>query len=141
MGVGTLIATIIGKAARRDPTTFISAFSMWAMMCGLSLMLPETVFGKVQSYDAMNTIYPHEFAWGLVMFFDGVLLQVSVLARKVPFRASVAAFSAVLWMMLGSMMLFSAWAYSYFSVVGGFSVWGAVGCFMAIEQWIHNPED
>lgn len=139
--MGALIVTLIGKAARRDPTTFISAFSMWAMMCGTSLLLPEKVFGKVQSYDAMNMLYPNEVAWGLIMFLNGVLLQVSVIVNKVPFRSSIAAFSAVLWMMLGSLMLFSTWAHGYFSVVGGFSVWGAIGCFMAIEQWIHNPED
>lgn len=110
-------------------------------MCGVSIMLPEKVFGKVPSYDVMNAIYPHEFAWGLVMFLNGVLLQGSVLSSRVPFRSSIAAFSAVLWMMFGSLMLLSAWRHGYFAVVGGFSVWGALGCFMAIEQWIHNPED
>ncbi len=136
-----MVITLLGEASRRDPTTFVGAFGMWGILCGISIVLPDDVFGKVSAYDTMNMIYPHENMWGMVMLLDGIMLQLSVLVKRVPFRSSIAAFSAVLWMMLGSLMLFSAWAHGYFSVVGGFSVWGAIGCFMAIEQWIHNPED
>lgn len=136
-----MLTVITGKAARRDPTTFIAAFSMWAMLCGFSLILPGNIFERTNIYQSLDAILPQDYLWGWAMFLDGAALQVSIFIHRVSVKSSVAAFSAVLWMMLGSLIMMSAWANHFFSVSGAFSIWGALGCFLAITQWIYNPED
>ena len=136
-----MLMMLAGRASRRDPTTFIAAFGMWSIICSVSLLLPGNVFERTNVYGSMATIYPEDFWWGIVMCADGLLLQSSLFSRRVSFKSSVAAFSAVLWMMIGSLMLFDGWTQGFFVITGAYSVWGAIGCFMAITQWIYSGGD
>lgn len=135
------MALVVDKAVRRDPTTFIACFAMWALLCGIALVLPGNTFQRVTIYDAMASIHNVDHHWGMVMAVDGLLLYASIFLSSVSAKSTIAALSSVLWMMLGMLMLLGAGANGYFSVAGAFSVWGALGCFMAITQWVHTPED
>lgn len=114
---------------------------MWGVICAISLLLPGNVFKQTNVYSAMENIYPHDFWWGIAMLLDGLALQLSIFFRTTSIKSVIAAFSAVFWMMIGSLMLFSAAANGFFAIVGAYSVWGALGCFLAITQWVHHPED
>lgn len=131
----------VGLAPHRDPTTFIGAFAMWALMCGMSLVLPGDVFGQVQSYNLMEYVYPHELRWGYLMIVNGVLLVASLFTSSIAFRCAIAGGSAALWTFCGVLMCVASYQAGWFSIVGGYSLWGALGCLVAIEQWIRHAGD
>jgi hypothetical protein len=89
----------------------------------------------------MERIYPYDFWWGIAMLLDGIALQASIFVRSTGFKSIVAAFSAVFWMMIGSLMLLASIANGFFAITGAYSVWGAIGCFLAITQWVHQSGD
>lgn len=136
-----MLAMLSRNVTRRDPSTFIASFGMWSIICALSLLLPGNVFHQTNVYASMENIYPSDFWWGIAMLLVGVALQVSIFVRSVSFKSTVAAFAAVFWMMVGSLMLFSAASQGFLTIVGAYSVWGAVGCFLAITQWVHHAGD
>lgn len=129
------------RANRRDPTTFIFAFSAWPLICAVSLLLPGDIFDTVGLYRTMKSIYPHEDVWGAVMLADMPLLLSSIWSHSVAYRCLVAGISAMLWMFTGCLILFGAYLEGYFSIIGAYSVWGALGCLIAIEQWIYSTQD
>ena len=135
-----MLNTVLGRVGQRDPTSFIGAFSMWAIMCGVQLLWPGDVASTLPHFRLMHELYHDDRAWGIIMLIDGLLLQFSLFLPKRhggACRSAIAGASACLWMGLGMLMVLSAWRAGYFTVVGAFSVWGGVGCFMAITQWIY----
>lgn len=135
-----MLATIAGKVGRRDPVTFISAFSMWSVLCGVQMLWPGDVSHVLPHWSFIYEMYDSESAWGAVMLLDGFLLQLSLFLPKRgggACRSAIAGGSACLWIGLGMLMCLSAWKVGYFTVVGAFSIWGGIACFMAITQWIY----
>lgn len=116
---------------------------MWAILCGVQLLWPGDVSATLPHFRLMHELYANEATWGYVMLADGILLQASLLLPKKhsgACRSAIAGGSACLWVGMGMLMVLSAWRNGYFTLVGTFSMWGGVGCFMAITQWIYTED-
>lgn len=130
---------LLRKATRSDPTTFIISFGAWAVICGLGLLLPGNAFDYTPAWSRLQAIHADDTAWGVAMVLDGLLLVVSVRMRRLPQRASIAGFSAVMWGLLGASMIASAYQGGVTTIIGMYSLWGAFCCTLAIGQWVYHP--
>lgn len=130
---------LLRKATRSDPTTFIVGFGSWAIICGICLLLPGNMFDYTPAWSSLQAIRADDTAWGVAMLLDGIALVTSIRLRKVPQRASIAGFSAVMWILLGGSMVFSAYSAGITSIIGFYSIWGGFCCLLAVEQWVYYP--
>lgn len=131
---------LLRKATRSDPTTFIVGFGAWAIICGICLLLPGNAFDYAPAWSSLQAIHADDTSWGVAMLLDGLLLILSIRLRRIPQRASIAGFSAIMWVVLGGSMVFSAWNAGVTSIVGLYSIWGGLCCLQSVEQWVYHPD-
>lgn len=129
---------LLRKIVRIDPTTFVITFGMWCMICGVSLILPGNLFEYSPAWASLQAIHADDTTWGWAMAIDGMLLVASARMNKVPQRAAISAFSAIMWFLLGVSMLVDAYKSGFISIVGAYAVWGAVCCIFAVERWVYD---
>lgn len=125
---------------RTNPSAFIFSFGAWAIICGAALVSPLSVFDYHPSWSSLQAIHADERAWGVLMIVDGLMLMISLKLRKLPTRASIAAFSAIMWFLLGVSLVGTGIERGTTSIVGMYSIWGALSCIAAIEQWVNAPD-
>jgi hypothetical protein len=132
---------LLRRAMRSDPTTFVVAFGVFATICGITLLLPGNAFDFTPAWSSLQALHADDTMWGVVMFLDGLLLIISIRMAKVPQRAAIAAFSAVMWGLLGASMVISAYQRGITSIIGWYAIFGAIWCLVAVGQWVHYPSD
>lgn len=130
---------LLYRLTKSDPTTFVGTFGMWSLICGIALLLPGNVFDYSPAWNALQVIHADDSAWGWAMVADGLLLIASIRMAKVPQRAAISAFSAVMWSLLGVSMVVDGYKAGFVSIIGGYSIWGSICCVVAVEQWVRYP--
>lgn len=132
---------LIKQLFSTDPSTFIGAFGMWAIIVGASVAGPGDTFALSPAWLALSHVSDKENMWGWLMIVNGLLLLASLRMSRIPQRASIALVSAVMWFVLGTSMVLNAWVYGgFFSIAGSYSVWCSIQAMVAVEQWVaHTP--
>lgn len=74
------------------------------------------------------------------MLADSLLLVIGLRLKKIPQRAAINVFSAVMWALLGSSMIGNAWKMGFISIVGVYSLWCSVQVLLTVGKWLVQDE-
>lgn len=78
--------------------------------------------------------------WGWAMLVDSLLLIIGLRLKRIPQRAAINVFSAVMWALLGSSMVANAWKMGFISIVGAYSIWCSVQVLLTVGKWLVQDE-
>jgi hypothetical protein len=123
---------------RLDPTSFVLAFTCWAMITGGSLIASNEVMARAIVYRWLRQIPLHENWWGALMVADGLALLWAALHPHLMQRAIICIVSGVFWFFWGGGQVIGG---LMGGIVSGNGIWNGVAgialCVAAI-QWINR---
>lgn len=122
----------------RDPGTFLASFATWAILLGISLLMPGDIFVRAPVYSELARLGFDDTGWGCAMVVDGLLLGITVGWGKAGWRALIAISSAPFWFGFGALMMAGAWQAGFLSAVGAYNMLAAIYLSAAGAQWVHT---
>lgn len=129
---------VLYQITKGNPTIFVFYFGLWSLIAGIVLCLPGNSFEVSVVWNVLQSMHSDDTEWGIAMIIDGLLLVVSIYLAKIPYRAAIAATSAVMWLPIGLSMCIAGYEAGVATIVGAYSVLGSIGCMFAVEQWVHS---
>lgn len=123
-----------------DPTTFLIAFVAWSLFNGFALLSPGNTFQIGPVYSALARLPITEDMWGAILVLDGLAVLATIPYRHLPTRGFVAIVSGTLWAFFGTKLIAGGLEHGYLAAGGAYSVFLAIGCWLAAIQWIAQPE-
>lgn len=128
----------LDKLYRADPTLFVFHYGVWCIVCGVSLLMPGNVFDFSPAWQQLQAIHADDTAWGWLMVANGLLQLASIRMRRIPYRAAISVTTAIIWFPIGISLCVSSYRTGFASIVGLYSLVGAVGSIFAVEQWVRS---
>lgn len=126
----------IGALTRRDPSSFVCAFALWAFLNGFSLLATTNSFHKSPIYRVMADFDVDDNLVGATMLIDGLLLLYSIVARAPVVRAGIAYMSGIAWFIWGCLLGLGAWSAD---LVSAAAIWIIVSSFWLMRSITAHP--